>query len=254
MRRFTISGNPPPTPGKWRGSFKFSMLSLASFLGGRRWGPAHDDWLRPWLPLLHQSVGEGVIFELGCGNGTDLAMLAAEGLRVMGLDRSPAAIAEAGKKISPQLLHCQDLRDPFPPAARGASAVIASLSLHYFSVDQTGDVMLRIRECLAPGGIFLCRVNSTKDVHFGAVGHRPVAENQYLVHGQLKRFFDGAAARSLCGEGWDVLSVEEKTIQRYALPKVVWEIAARRTGSIPVPDGSAGWQGECRGDCGQSAC
>lgn len=237
MKRFTIAGNSPLTPGKWRDSFKFSMLGLASFLGGRRWGPAHDDWLRRWLPLLHQSVGDRVTVELGCGNGADLAMLAAEGLRVIGLDRSPTAIAEAGKKISPQLLYCQDLCDRFPPAAQGAGAVIASLSLHYFSVDQTNDVMLRIRECLAPGGIFLCRVNSTQDTHFGAGGHRPLAENQYLVHGQLKRFFDEAAARSLCGEGWEVLSVEEKTIQRYALPKAVWEIVARRTGSVSVLDG-----------------
>ncbi len=81
--------------------------------------------------------------------------------------------------------------------------------------------MLRIRECLATDRIFLCRMKSTRDAHFGAVGNRPVAENQYLVHGQLKRFFDEAATRVPCGEGWDVLSVEEKTTQRYELPNVV---------------------------------
>lgn len=230
MRRFTIAKNYPVLPGKWADSLKFSMLGMASFLGGRRWGPAHDEWLRRWLPLLRQSVGEGVIIELGCGNGADLAMLVAEGFSVIGVDRSPAAIAEAGKRIAPQFLYCQDLRDEFPMAAHHASAVIASLSLHYFSVEQTQEVMHRIRSCLAPGGIFLCRVNSTQDVHFGAVGNRPVGEGQYLVHGELKRFFDEAAARSLCGEGWDVVSVQEKTIQRYALPKVAWEIVARRAG------------------------
>ncbi len=230
MRRFTITKNYPVLSGKWSDSLKFSVWGLASFLGGRRWGPAHDEWLRRWLPLLRQSAGDGVIAELGCGNGADLAMLAAEGFSVVGVDRSPAAIAEARKRISPQFLYRQDLREQFPIAAHNASAVIASLSLHYFSVEQTEEVMHRIRDCLAPGGIFLCRVNSTQDVHFGAAGHRPVGEGQYLVHGQLKRFFDEASARSLCGEGWDVISIQEKTIQRYALPKVVWEIVARRAG------------------------
>lgn len=209
--------------------FGFFILSIVAFLHGRRWGPAHDQWLRRWVHLLRESVGDGVVFELGCGNGADLAMLAAEGFQVIGVDRSPAAIAAAGKKISPQSLYCQDLREQFPPASQNARGVIASLSLHYFSDVQTRDVMCRIRECLVPGGIFLCRVNSTRDDHFGAVGHCIVEKNLYLVNGQLKRFFDEAALLSLFREGWEICSVQEKTIQRYALPKIVWEIVARRT-------------------------
>lgn len=229
MGRFTIAKNHPARSVKWADRLSFSMLSVAAFLRGRRWGPAHDQWLRPWIHLLRESVGDGVVVELGCGNGADLAMLAAEGFQVIGIDRSPAAIAAAGNRISPQSLYCQDLREQFPPAAQDARGIIASLSLHYFSATQTQDVMWRIRECLAPGGIFLCRVNSTRDAHFGAMGHCFVEKNLYLVHGQLKRFFDEAAALSLFREGWEVCSVQEMVIQRYALPKIVWEIVARRT-------------------------
>ena len=239
MGRCTIAENHPSRSAKLADLLRFSTLSAAGFLRGRRWGPAHDEWLRQWIPLLRERVGDGVVVELGCGNGADLAMLAAEGFQVIGIDRSQSAIAAAGKRTSPRSLYCQDLREQFPPAAQNARGFIASLSLHYFSAAQTREVMGSIRECLAPGGIFLCRVNSTRDAHFGAVGHSSVEKNLYLVHGQLKRFFDEAEVLSLFREGWEVYSVQEMEIQRYALPKIVWEVVARRI----AHSGTAWWNG-----------
>lgn len=74
----------------------------------------------------------------------------------------------------------------------------------------------------------MCRLNSTKDRNFGAVGHERLAENFYSVNGQPKRFFDRKSVNTLFANGWKFLSVEERTIGRYFLAKTVWEVALGR--------------------------
>lgn len=124
--------------------------------------------------------------------------------------------------------HCQDIRAPFPVGDGSVSVVLASLSLHYFSWPETTALVERIRQVLRPEGVLLCRLNSTNDHHFGASGHPPIAENYYLVDGEPKRFFDRAAVDKLFVRGWRTLSVGEKTIERYAQPKSVWEVILER--------------------------
>jgi hypothetical protein len=82
-----------------------------------------------------------------------------------------------------------------------------------------------------PGGILLCRLNSTGDVHHGALGHREIEPHYYEVAGRYssrKRFFDRAAIDALFGPQWERLSVEERTIHRYRAPKVAWEMVLRK--------------------------
>ncbi len=54
--------------------------------------------LRPALDLLAQvgDIPEGPVIDLGCGNGAVCAVLAARfGPRILGVDSSPAMLAEA---------------------------------------------------------------------------------------------------------------------------------------------------------------
>ncbi len=119
--------------------------------------------------------------------------------------------------------HCQDLRAPFPLAPGSAGAVVASLSLHYFPWPETLALAARIRDALRPGGVLLCRLNSTNDHNFGASGHPEIEPRYYQVDGEPKRFFDRADVERMFATGWRMLSIEEMTIHRYALPKVAWE-------------------------------
>jgi hypothetical protein len=86
----------------------------------------------------------------------------------------------------------------------------------------------RIRRTLRPNGILLCRLNSTKDHHFGAVGHERIAENFYLVRGAPKRFFDLESIDKLFAAGWNRLTVQESVIDRYIKAKTAWEIVLER--------------------------
>ncbi len=153
-------------------------------------------------------------------------MLAGAGRRVIGVDLSAPAIARARAQLPEVEFHCQDLRAPFPVAR--APVVVASLSLHYFPWAETLALAARIRDLLPPGGLLLCRLNSTRDHHFGASGHPRIEPDYYLVEGEPKRFFDRAAVQALFAQGWRMLQAEEHTVDRYEKPKVLWEVVLEK--------------------------
>jgi trans-aconitate methyltransferase len=192
---------------------------------------ANDDrWLDSWLDLVEARAAGRPILELGCGSGRDTEVLVGAGQRVVALDLSAESIAAACSRVPTAQFFCQDVRAPFPGAAAEARVVVASLSLHYFAWDETVALVDRIHAQLLPAGLLLCRLNSTNDLHHGAAGHPEIAKDFYQVGGITKRFFDRAAVDALFGVAWQVLHLEEQTIDRYADPKVVWEIVAEPVG------------------------
>ena len=190
----------------------------------------HDPWLRRWLPLIRQQAQDGRVLEIGCGAGADTATLAAAGLQVQAFDLSPAAVAAARLRVPSAHIDCRDVRGPWPPEASGLGLVLASLSLHYFAWDETVALAARVRGALRPGGVLLCRLNSTEDQHFGARGHAQIAPGYYLVDGQPKRFFDEDAIRRLFGAGWRLRDLEHRSTRKYGLSKALWELVAERVG------------------------
>jgi len=190
-------------------------------------GPDADPWLDAWLPRIRErTAAHPIVLELGCGSGRDSVVLAAAGCRVIGVDRSASAIEAARVRVPSGEFHVQDVREPFPVRAIGASVVLASLSLHYFTWDVTVALAQRMHDALQPGGLLLCRVNSINDHHHGASGHTAIEDDYYLVNGEPKRFFSQAAVNRLFAAGWHMLHREERCIHRYEQPKWVWEVVA----------------------------
>lgn len=183
----------------------------------------NDPWLTRWLPLIQSRAGVSPVLEIGCGHGDDTATLAARGLRVIAFDLSRASVAAARLRVPAAQIECRDIRDPFPDAAQDLGVVLASLSLHYFAWDETVAIVQRVRDVLRPGGVLLCRLNSTQDAHFGAGQGTRIEENYFERDGQRKRFFDEAAVQRLFAEGWNVLSVEHCTTRKYLRQKALWE-------------------------------
>ncbi len=185
-----------------------------------------DAWLARWLPLIDERAGGRPVLELGCGGGRDSEILVAAGHRLVGVDLSPAAIARARERVPSADFHCQDIRAPWPVGQAGV--ILASLSLHYFPWAETEALVERIGRTLVPGGALLCRLNSTDDHHHGASGHPAIDTHYYDVDGSPKRFFDEADVDRLFARGWRVLHKEEGVIDRYDLPKSVWEVILER--------------------------
>ncbi len=187
-----------------------------------------DPWLGRWLPLIERHAAGRPILELGCGEGRDSVVLVAAGHRVIGIDGSAKAIETARQRVPAGTFHCQDLQSPFPVAEAAVGVVVASLSLHYFPWADTEELVRSVRRTLMPGGMLLCRLNSTNDRHFGAVGHPPIEENYYNVDGEPKRFFDRASVDRLFNGGWWTIDRGEWVIDRYDHPKVAWEVVLER--------------------------
>lgn len=185
-----------------------------------------DPWLQPWLALVRERAGSAPVLELGCGSGRDTATLVHAGCRVVGIDLSASAIAQARQAVPHAQFYPMDIQAPFPLGQAGV--VVASLSLHYFTWPETEALVERIRSILTPQGLLLCRLNSVNDHHYGASGHPKIDENYYLVDGEPKRFFDQEAVDKLFAKGWRVLSIAEHVIDRYTHPKAAWEVVLEK--------------------------
>lgn len=165
------------------------------------------------------------VLELGCGEGRDTLTLLGLGLGEMtALDLSAEAVRRCQQHSS--ALHClaHDLRQPLPFADDTFHVVVASLCLHYFPWPTTQAITAKIHRLLKPSGLLLCRLNSTKDEHYGAVGFPELSPHYYQVNGSPKRFFDWGDVSALFASGWHWIAVEEMQIDRYEKPKSVWEI------------------------------
>ena len=190
-------------------------------------GQPRDPWLARWLDLIAERAAGLPLLELGCGGGRDTEVLVAAGHHVVAIDLSPRAIANAQARVPMAEFHCQDIRAPWPLAEAGV--VVASLSLHYFPWRETEMLVERIAGVLRPHGLLLCRLNSTNDHNFGASDHPRIDDNYYLVDGAPKRFFDRAVVARLFASGWRALGEEERVIDRYDLPKAVWEVVLEKS-------------------------
>ncbi|RYF80804.1 MAG: class I SAM-dependent methyltransferase [Comamonadaceae bacterium] len=188
----------------------------------------NDPWLGRWLPLIHERAGTRPVLEIGCGHGDDTATLSGQGLPVIAFDLSRVSVAAARLRAPAARIECRDIRDPFPADAQGLGVVLASLSLHYFGWDETVAIVQRVRQVLRPGGVLLCRLNSTQDRHFGAGQGTQIEENFFEVDGQPKRFFDEATVKRLFATGWHERSLQHMHTRKYLRQKALWEVMLER--------------------------
>lgn len=186
-----------------------------------------DPWLERWLPLLHEVAGSHPVLEIGCGTGDDTATLVGKGFSVVSFDISEASVATTKLRVPAATVTRQDLRDPFPVVSGSARAVVAGLTLHYFPWLETVGLVERIHRTLLPGGLLLCRLNSTEDHNFGAKGNPEIERNYYLVDGRPKRFFDESDVDQLFQSGWQILSKGHMSTRKYIRTKALWEIILR---------------------------
>ena len=147
--------------------------------------PENDGFLSNWVDQLRKAKR---IVDLGCGNGVNTLFLQKHGIRAIACDFSEPALNLLLMRIPDADVLLFDMRSGLPFLSSNIDAVIADLSLHYFSFDDTKAILGEIQRSLSPGGLFICRVNAL-DSAMNFQGYQEIEKDYYEMDGCTKRFF-----------------------------------------------------------------
>lgn len=131
--------------------------------------------LRPALDLLarvEEVPPGGPIVDLGCGSGAVGPVLTeryGEDHKIVGVDNSPAMLAEAGKTGAYDWLTQADIADWVPDGPK-PSLIYSNAALHW--LDAHEDLMPRLAALVAPGGVLAVQMPG----QFEAPSHRLLRE------------------------------------------------------------------------------
>jgi len=187
--------------------------------------PRDASWLSPWARELG-AVG-GWILDLGCGAGIETRALTELGASVIALDYTRSALARVCTRAPDARSLVADLARGIPLRGQSVYAVVATLSLHYFDEVTTDLIITDIARCLVRGGLLIARVNSTRDVHYGAASEVELEPHLYQVGGHPKRFYDRDDILRFFGKRMRLESIEESPVG-ITPEKYTWLISARR--------------------------
>ena len=123
-------------------------------------------------------------------------------------------------------VHCIDIRSGLNFPSNSFDVVLASLSLHYFTFIEMQYILKELKRVLKKNSMMIIRVNSVNDKNYGSKGYPEIEHHLFDVEGESKRFFNKEDIFYIFGDGWKICNLEEKTIDRFYKPKVVWEFVA----------------------------
>lgn len=196
-----------------------------------RWNAIHSNYERAkikyddWLELFQRAIDncKTPIIDLGCGSGNDTLYLVERGKKVIPCDYSRNAVQNIQKNFPEvERTECFDMTKGLPFEDNFTDIIISDLSLHYFTERKTFEVLNEIKRVLKPDGILLFRVNSVKDVNYGAGEGKEIEPHLYETSdGRYKRFFDAQDLGKFFTD-WEKLYIHEETMGRYDLEKVLW--------------------------------
>lgn len=173
-----------------------------------------SDWLLRWAHLF--PVG-GQVLDVACGPGRHLYWLHAQGFRLAGVDRDPAALACLAPlaRRGAEILEADIENGPWPYAGRAFDAVLVT---NYLWRARLPDIAAAV----APGGVLIYETFAQGHESVG----RPARADFLLAPGELLQL----AART----GLRVLAYEDGFLDAPAPRFVQRMVAARGAASAPA--------------------
>ncbi|TXI70185.1 MAG: class I SAM-dependent methyltransferase [Limnohabitans sp.] len=160
---------------------------------------APSPWVCRWTPLIRPA---GHVLDLACGGGRHMQWLASHGHRVLGVDRSPEALAVA-VAFGPTLQ--ADIENgPWPLAGQHFDAVVVTNYLWR-------PLWPQILESLTPGGVLICETFAQGNETVG----RPSRRDFLLAPGELLEVASRGGLRVVAYED-GFLDAPARFVQRMA--------------------------------------
>ncbi len=176
-----------------------------------------DPWLDEHADLLQAGL---TVLDFGCGNGDDSLELVERGLQVVAFDQSLASLRHARQRVPGLRIVRGDMRDPLPFPNASFDRVVASLSMHYFTWEQSIRLAAEVSRILKPSGWLICRVNRVGDVNFSYAAGREIEPEYFEVGpGHFKRFFTEESLRQMLEPAFVIDSIVPRVSTRWKKEK-----------------------------------
>lgn len=150
------------------------------------------------------------LIDLGCGNGRDSLFFASQGLQVIGIDASDAAIAKLRKDIDMKntLFICDDFVNSTALYQKEVDYVYSRFTMHAITKESERKVLENAYNVLKAGGSLFVEARSVNDSIFG-IG-KQVEENAFIHDGHYRRFINLDEFVVSCKEvGFKILYAKE---------------------------------------------
>ena len=184
--------------------------------------PIYDLWLDNYYNILVKNK-KNEILDLGCGIGSDTLYLRERGYKVLSCDISKEALENVKKYIYEYKVKQMDMTERFPFADESYYLIIADLSLHYFSKEDTIKIMKEIKRILKFNGVLLARVHSVKELVNESAVLEKVENNLYYRKNELRRYFSDNDIKFFFSIIGDIVYSETEMFRNNKL-KIVYEV------------------------------
>lgn len=154
--------------------------------------------------LRREGLSPRTAVDLACGTGAVSVLLAADGLRVTGVDMSEEMLCAATQKTygmkNPPMFVCQRLQELRLP--RGVDLAVCALDSMDYITDPVDcqEAIRRIYRCLNPGGCFIFDVNTPQKLR--AMDGQVFLDEDEDVYCIWRGDFDESA--NICSYGMDL--------------------------------------------------
>ena len=168
-----------------------------------------DIWIKNYREYF---TGKGKCLDLGCGIGQYSKELMSYGYEVISADISDIALVKV-KEFNDNVVKV-DMKEELPFSEKEFDLVFANLSIHYFSDEDTKNLMLEIKRILKEDGLFIGSVNGIqgyekiKDTAVELEKHYWFNKNKYV------RLFDKGDLENYL-DVFEILNIEEKETVRF---------------------------------------
>lgn len=188
--------------------------------------PKYDLWLDKFNDILRTSKDEAII-DLGCGYGGNTLYLFERNYYVISCDFSNEALNRVKKYVPNAKTINIDISNKLPFYDESTRVIVADLSLHYFDTLTTKKILKEIQRILKINGYLICRINSIKDINYGANTGREIEKNYYLSNVGNKRYFERKDIYYYFKK-WKQIYCKEVKVYKYGVKKIAWELVFKK--------------------------